>query len=183
MGRKYVIRNQEGLHFVTFTVVYWLDIFIRDRYRDVFYESLEYCQKNKGLNVHAYCFMSSHVHLIISANSSHNLSEIIRDLKSFTSRHIRKALEADMIESRKEWMLWLMKRAGAKNERNKDFQFWQQHNHPIELSTNEMIDQRLDYTHNNPVEAGLVEEPHHWTHSSARDYSEAGKGRIELLFI
>jgi REP element-mobilizing transposase RayT len=78
--------------------------------------------------------MSSHVHLIISANASNKLSEIIRDLKSFTSRHIRKELEADSAESRREWMLWLMKRAGAKNERNKDFQFWQQHNHPIELS-------------------------------------------------
>ena len=85
MGRKYAIRSQEGLHFVTFTVVYWLDIFIRDRYRNVFYESIEYCQKNKGLNVHAYCIMSSHVHLIISANASNKLSEIIRDLKSFTS--------------------------------------------------------------------------------------------------
>lgn len=168
---------------MTFTVVYWLDLFIRERYRDIFYESLAYCQKNKGLNVHAYCIMSSHVHLIISAKESNNLSEIIRDLKSFTSRHIRKALETDGSESRKEWMLWLMKRAGAKNERNNDFQFWQQHNHPIELSTNEMIDQRLDYTHNNPVEAGLVEEPHHWSHSSAKDYSEVGKGRIELSFL
>lgn len=76
-----------------------------------------------------------------------------------------------------------MKRAGGKNERNKDFQFWQQHNHPIELSTNEMIDQRLDYIHNNPAEAGFVEEPYYWAHSSAKDYSEAGKGRIELLFL
>lgn len=183
MGRKYAIRNQEGLHFVTFTVVYWLDIFIRDTYRNIFYESLEYCQKNKGLNVHAYCIMSSHVHLIISCGGGSNLSEIIRDLKSFTSRHIRKALEADTLESRREWMLWLMKRAGEKNERNKDFQFWQQHNHPIELSTNEMIDQRLEYIHNNPVQAGFVEEAHYWLHSSAKDYSESGKSRIEILFL
>ena len=171
------------MHFVTFTVVYWLDIFIRDAYRNIFYESLEFCQKNKGLNVHAYCIMSSHVHLIISASGTNSLSEIVRDLKSFTSRHIRKALEADTTESRKEWILWLMKRAGSKNERNKDFQFWQQHNHPIELSTNEMIDQRLDYTHIYPIEAGLVEEAHYWLHSSARNYTEAGKGRIELLFL
>ena len=101
MGRKYAIRNQEGLHFVTFTVVYWLDIFIRDTYRNVFYESVEFCQKNTGLNVHANCIMSSHVHLIVSAGGTNSLSEIIRDLKSFTSRHIRKALEADQSESRK----------------------------------------------------------------------------------
>jgi hypothetical protein len=46
-----------------------------------------------------------------------------------------------------------------------------------------MLDQRLDYTHNNPVDAGLVEEAHYWLHSSARDYAEAGKGKIELLFV
>ena len=95
MGRKYAVRNQDALHFVTFTVVYWIDVFIRDRYRNVFYESLEYCQKNKGLNVHAYCIMSSHVHLIISASGNSNLTEIIRDLKSFTSRYVRKSKRVD----------------------------------------------------------------------------------------
>ncbi len=75
----------------------------------------------------------------------------------------------------------MMKRAGVKNERNKDFKFWQQHNHPIEFSTNEMIDQRLDYLHNNPVEAGFVEEGHYWQHSSAKDYSGTGKSRIDLV--
>ncbi len=190
MGRKYAIRNQEGLHFVTFTIVYWLDVFIRDTYRDIFYESVKYCQENKGLNVHAYCIMSSHIHLIISTKEGYNLTDVIRDLKSFTSRHIRKTLEADYKESRREWLLWIassdyseMKRAGMKNERNKDFQFWQQHNHPIELSTNEMVDQRLDYVHNNPVEAGLVEEAHFWLHSSAGEYSGSRKSRVELVLI
>ena len=69
------------------------------------------------------------------------------------------------------------------NIRNKDFQFWQQHNHPIELATNEMIDQRVNYIHNNPVEAGFVDEPHAWLHSSARDYASEGKGKIDLIFI
>jgi putative transposase len=50
-------------------------------------------------------------------------------------------------------------RAGKKNVRNNDFQFWQQHNHPIELNTNEMMDQKLDYIHNNPVTAGFVLAP------------------------
>jgi putative transposase len=45
-----------------------------------------------------------------------------------------------------------------------------------------MIDQRLEYLHNNPVEEGLVREPDNYIYSSAIDYTE-GKGliRIELL--
>ena len=53
-------------------------------------------------------------------------------------------------------------RAGKKNPNNDNYQFWQQNNHPIELSTNEMIDQKLEYFHMNPVEAKFVSEPHHY---------------------
>jgi putative transposase len=80
-------------------------------------------------------------------------------------------------------MLSLMYAAGINNERNKYFQFWQQHNHPIELNTDEMLEQRLAYIHNNPVELGLVEKEEEWLHSSARDYYGLRKGEIELLFI
>jgi len=67
--------------------------------------------------------------------------------------------------------------------RNKDFQLWQQYNHPVELSTNEMMDQRLEYIHNNPVEAGFVTAPENWQWSSAMDYYETGKGKISLKYI
>jgi len=55
MSRKYKIKDQDKLHFVTFTVVYWIDIFIRNDYKAVFLESVRYCQKNKGLEVYAWC--------------------------------------------------------------------------------------------------------------------------------
>jgi putative transposase len=183
MGRKYQIRDQRSIYFVTFTVVNWIDIFIRDCYREIFISSIKYCQDNKGLEVYAYCIMTSHVHLILGTRGENNLEDIIRDLKSFTSRHVRKELEGNFTESRREWILWMFTRAGKKNKRNNDFQFWQQHNHPIELNTNEMIDQRMDYVHNNPVEAGFVKEPEHWEWSSATDYAGSGKGKIDLIFI
>lgn len=52
--------------------------------------------------------------------------------------------------------MWLFESAGKANGNNTHYQFWQQNNHPVELETNKMIDQRLDYSHNNPVEAGIV---------------------------
>ena len=112
-----------------------------------------------------------------------NLSDIVRDLKSFTSRQIRKSIENSKTESRKEWMLWMFEKAGKKNERNIDFQFWMQHNHPIELSTQDMALQRLRYIHQNPVTIGLVEKEEEWLHSSCGDYYGNRKGRIELVFI
>jgi len=182
MGRKYSIRDQEELHFVTFTIINWLDVFIRNIYKEKLIESLQYCQSQKGLQVSAYCIMTSHVHLILSVEKGGNLSDVIRDLKSYTSREIVKMIRENKQESRRELLLWLFERAGKKNKRNGKCQFWQQYNHPIALTTNTLTNQRLAYIHNNPVEAGFVENPEDWIWSSASQYSGKSSS-FELLFI
>lgn len=120
MARKYKFHDDQALYFVTFTVVYWLDVFIRDEYKEIFYESIRYCQKEKGLEVYGFCIMTSHVHLIIGTENG-VLSDIVRDLKSYTSRAIRESIEQNKKESRREWLLWMMQRAGKKNSRNGTF--------------------------------------------------------------
>ena len=79
-------------------------------------------------------------------------------------------------------MLAIFKVKGKENSRNSTYQFWRQDNQPIELTDNLMIDQRLNYTHNNPVEAGIVENAEDYLYSSAKDYcGEQGLLKIELL--
>ena len=85
MSRKYKISDQQKLHFVTFTVIDWIDVFTRDEYRDIFVDSVKYCQANKGLEVYAWCVMPSHVHLIVGTTGEFKLEDTIRDLKSYTS--------------------------------------------------------------------------------------------------
>ncbi|RRJ92849.1 transposase, partial [Flavobacterium macacae] len=64
MSRNYKFHNPEGLYFVSFAVVGWLDVFTRSEYKDLVLESLEFCQNNKGMEVHAWCIMTNHLHLI-----------------------------------------------------------------------------------------------------------------------
>ena len=107
-GDKYIIGDQHGYYFVTFTVVEWIDIFTRPIYRDILVASLNYCIKHKGLVVYGWVIMSNHIHLIISTKTyQENISEIIRDFKKFTSGEIVWAISSDR-ESRREWMLSLM---------------------------------------------------------------------------
>jgi REP element-mobilizing transposase RayT len=185
MSRKYKIHDQERAYFVTFTVIHWIDFFIRNEYRQIFIDSVKYCQAQKGLEVFAWCIMTSHIHMIIKTDGRNRLQDIIRDLKSFTSRSARKALEnwSHIDESRREWLLHMMYRAGKYNSNNNDYQFWQQHNNPIELNTNELMDRTLEYIHMNPVKAGFVDAPESWVFSSARDYYLGVKGPIELVFM
>jgi putative transposase len=183
MSRKYKISDQGAVYFVTFTVVNWLDVFTRREYRDIFLESLRYCQKNKGLDVFAYCMMSSHVHMIIGRQGNPNLEDIIRDIKKFTSVQIMEAILKNQQESRRELLVWLFKRAGERNKNNTNYQFWQQHNHPIELNTSQMIDERLNYVHNNPVEAGIVLSPEDYLYSSAVNYAGLPEKLIDVTLI
>jgi putative transposase len=125
--------------------------------------------------------MSSHLHLLSSRKDNYRLEEIYRDFKKFTSGNIITRIQ-EINESRKNWMLWIFRKAGERNKNNTNYQFWQQDNHPEELLTNKFFDQKLDYVHNNPVLAGLVGEPHHYKLSSAIDYA-GGKGILEISFI
>jgi len=79
-------------------------------------------------------------------------------------------------------MLSIFRNAGSKNFRNTSFQFWRQDNQPKELSDNNMIDQKLDYIHQNPVKEGIVENPEDYLYSSARDYF-GNKGFVEVILL
>jgi putative transposase len=183
MSRKYKIRDQDKLYFVTFTVIRWLDVFTRNLYKDIFLQSLRYCQRHKGLELCAYCIMTSHIHLIIGRNREPPLEGIIRDVKKYTATKIIEAIQSNPEESRKELFIYLFRKAGRNNKNNTTYQFWQQNNHPIELATNEMIDQRLDYIHNNPVTAGIVLSPEHYLYSSAINYAGLPEKLIDVILI
>jgi len=126
--------------------------------------------------------MNNHVHLIASANEGYNLSDILRDLKKFTSKKLVSAIEDNVQESRRRWMLWIFRSNGERNSNNEKHQFWQQDNHPVCLDTAYLIDQRMDYLHNNPVAESIVEEPEHYIYSSARDYAGI-KGLLDIVLL
>ena len=103
----------------------------------------------------------------------------MRDFKSYTSGQMKSLIKNNPVESRREWMLWMMERAGKKNSNNNDWQFWQQDNHPIELNNESILRQKLNYLHNNPVEAGFVIKAEEYLYSSAVNYY-GGKGLLDV---
>lgn len=105
MSRNYKFHNPEGLYFISFAVVGWLDVFIRNEYRDIFLESMHFCQKEKGLEVYAWCIMTSHIHLVFRSVKGQKPELIIGDLKRFTSKAIVKAIRENPRESRREFLL------------------------------------------------------------------------------
>jgi putative transposase len=173
--------NPEGMYFVSFAVVYWMDVFVREEYMAIVADSLNYCTREKGLELFVYCIMPSHVHLIFRDKNS-NPSKLLKEFKTYTSKKIRQAIEENPTESRKEWLLWMMQQAAKKKSNVSKFQFWRHHNKPIELWSNAVIEQKMNYIHKNPVESGFVSNPEDWKYSSACDFAGI-KGQVELCLL
>jgi REP element-mobilizing transposase RayT len=179
----YKIRNQQAIHFITFAVAEWVDVFTRKDYRDIILDSIRFCQKEKGLLLHCWCIMSNHVHLIVSAREG-NLSDVLRDFKKFTSKQVIKAIDENKHESRRDWMLNIFRQEGQKNSRNSHYQFWRQDNQPQELYSSAFTYQKINYVHNNAVEAGIVVKAEEYLYSSARDYQQTKKcGLLDVIFL
>lgn len=175
------IKDENALYFLTCATVEWIDVFTKLKYKKVFVDSLNYCIKNKGLEVYAWVLMSNHFHMIAKAKVGFNLSGIFRDMKKHITNEILRIIFEEP-EARRSWILGEMKKAGRNNSKRQTYQLWRNDNHPIHLFSTKIIAQKVRYIHNNPVKEGLVSNPEDYVFSSARDYSgENGLVGITLL--
>ncbi|NMM48121.1 hypothetical protein HH304_06895 [Flammeovirgaceae bacterium KN852] len=127
--------------------------------------------------------MPSHIHMIISVNKDgESLSAIMRDFKKFSNKRLITEI-GRINESRSEWLLKAFRRAGSKLKRIASYKIWMDGNHPIELDSSLIMEQKLDYIHDNPVNAEIVDEAENYWYSLARDYCDHKKGllKVELL--
>ena len=104
MSKKYKFADNNKIYFVSFAVTNWIDLFIRNEYREEIVNSIRYCQTNKDLELYGWCIMTSHVHLIIGTEEN-PLQNIMRDLKRHTSETLHKSIQNNPAESRRECML------------------------------------------------------------------------------
>lgn len=178
MKEGYTIKDQSRAHFITATIVDWIDIFSRQNYRDCILDSLSYCIKNKGMILYGYVIMTNHIHLIVQSDQG-KLSDLLRDFKKFTATRILDLIR-NIPESRREWILERFHKATFSHNRNKNFQVWRSGNHAEEIYSEKFLWSKLDYIHLNPVRAGIVSRASDYLYSSASNYVY-GKGILNEL--
>ena len=171
--------HSDCLYFITITVFDWIPLFLSAGYCDIIIDSLAYCQKFKGLRIHAYVIMPNHLHLIVSTDNAHSLPDVIRDFKRFTSRRITRTLVREGALKRRR----LLGYAATFGKGNTCYKVWQDGYHPIAIYSMEVFRQKLRYIHDNPVRKGLVRNAEHWRYSSAGDYLGEERGELEIDVI
>lgn len=179
MSRKYKFHEKSGACCFSFATVNWIDVF--QRY--LLFGSNRIVRLLQKKQIHGNIWILHYAQSCtfnISFAALSDPSGLMRDFKGFTSRNVLKLIENNPEESRKEWMLWMFERAGNKNSNVKHRQFWQQNNHPIEIWSLKVFEQKLNYIHNNPVESGFVTNSIDWKYSSARNYGNNDHTILEI---
>ena len=182
MSRNYKFHDPEAAYFVSFAVVDWQDVFTRKEYKQILIDSLSYCQKEKGMEIYAWCIMTNHVHLIFRSTSAYPPQHLLGDFKRFTSRKLIKAIQNNPRESRKEILLKCFRDNATKTSNCTKFQFWRHDNKPIQLWSNKVVYQKIRYIHRNPVEEGYAFRPEDYPYSSAVDYA-GEKGMLDGVVV
>ena len=175
MRTRYRITENSSPYFLTCTIIEWLPVFTRQPYFEIVIDCLKYCRERKRLKIFAYVIMDNHLHLVAEGE---RLEEIIKEFKSYTAQGIIKLAT----EEGKDWLLNQFEFFKARHKKESRYQVWQEGYHPQLISSEEMLRQKVEYIHENPVKAGLVERQEDWVYSSARSYlGEAGVLEIDEI--
>lgn len=167
--------NENKIHFLTFTTIEWIDIFTKQEYFYLLLISLKYCQKELGLLVYGYVFMTNHLHFLWQARNDFKLSKIVLSYKRFTTEKLKSLIKQDS----RRYIAGLISTSFYKRSKNK-FQVWQEYNYPELIETEKFFYEKLNYIHNNPVKKEYVVKPEEWLYSSAKFYVENNVSLFEI---
>ena len=124
--------------------------------------------------------MSNHIHLAVQCNPPRSMSAFLRDFKKFAAKKFIETMST-IHESRLEWLLDKFAFKAKRTRRAENYKIWKDDNHAIDLTIIDVMG-KVDYIHENPVRAGLVELPENYIYSSAKDYA-GEKGLVEVSVV
>ena len=177
MGRsRYKIYEPTKPHFITSTILHWIPVFTKQESVEILIQSFKHLQKSDDLKVFAYVVLENHFHLVASSS---DISKSMQKFKSFTAKEILQLLQTKGVKTILEQLAFYKKA----HKTTTQYQLWQEGIQPKLIENEEMMINKIEYIHNNPVKRGYVEKAEHWRYSSARDYaSKEGLLEVERLW-
>jgi REP element-mobilizing transposase RayT len=161
---RYRIYEDEYPYFMTCTIVGWLAVFTRPEAVQIVFDSWTFLHNEKDFRLYGYVVLENHLHLVASAP---NLSNAMKSFKMYTARQIIALLETNGATV----LLKQLRALKLRHKTDSEYQVWEEGSKPKQISGGEMMLQKLEYIHNNPVKRGYVDDPLHWRYSSARNYA------------
>ena len=157
--------------FFTATIQDWKRVLALDKYKAIVIESLHFLVTSKRIKLNAFVIMENHIHLIWQMQPNIKPSDVQRDFLKYTAQRIKADLQKNHPDMLAQYKV---------KSKDRKYQIWKRNALSIELITDKVYQQKLDYIHYNPVNAGLCNFPEEYRYSSASLY-ELNKTEWEFL--
>ncbi len=156
--------------FFTATILDWKFLLAPDKYKDIIVNSLRYFVEANKIAVHAFVIMDNHIHLVWHIVHPNIPAQIQGNFLKFTARAFINDLRVTNPDFLQEFY------AGKKD---RTYQIWKREPLSIDIWSESVLKQKLEYIHSNPVRAGICDCPEDYKYSSASMYL----GRANWEFV
>ena len=129
--------------FFTATVLEWKHLLKEDKYKDIIIESLRFLVTEKRVIIYAFVIMPNHLHLIWQIQGGYKREDVQRDFLKFTAQKIKYDLKENNVELLKKFEV---------NAKDRQYQFWERNPLSIDIYSQKVFMEKLNYIHHNPVQ-------------------------------
>ena len=157
------------LQFITTSTYRRAPLFLSERFRRSFVETLARLRTEKGFLLIGWVLMPEHFHLLLKPEPAEVTGLIIKRLKEETATQILRNLKD---HRQYPWCRKMLERLRLPSTVHDEshYRVWQRRFYPFNVYSEKKRLEKLTYMHNNPVKRGLVKEPGEWPWSSWRFY-------------
>jgi putative transposase len=173
MAQRFLISHDSPVLYITLVTKDRLPVFRSDQMKEVLCRAIDEARNSAGLLLFAYVIMLDHLHLLTSRPST--TSDVLRVMKGLTARRVIDYLKAN------NYLSSLAKLQHQKRERNYTYSLWQTEKNVFPIFSEKVFMEKLNYIHQNPVRAGLVERATDYRWSSARIWHSCQSENEPLL--
>jgi len=147
--------------FFTSTILQWKPLLNNDKYKDILIDALNFAVKKVRIILFAFVIMNNHFHTVWQQLVPYSKEFVQQGFMKYTAQKIKHDLLLNNPVYLEEFKV---------NKKDREYQIWKRRPLSIELFTNAVFHQKIDYIHHNPVRAGLCKFPEDYKYSSAKYY-------------
>ncbi|PWK78675.1 hypothetical protein LX99_01123 [Mucilaginibacter oryzae] len=150
----------QGIEFFTATCLNWQPLLHSDKYKNIVIDSLNFLVKNNRIWLYGYVIMPNHIHILWCKQPDWLNKNVQQHFSKFTAQQLKFSMINDSrsLENYKS------------SQNDREYQFWERRPYKATMYNRIVLEQKLDYIHNNPVKAELCQLPEEYLHSSASYY-------------
>ena len=149
-----------GIEFFTATCLDWQSLLQPDEHKQIILDSLRFLVEDKRIWLYGYVIMPNHIHILWCKQPEWLNKNVQQHFSKFTAQNLKWSLQnnSENLGSYKS------------TQNDREYQFWERRPHKAFIYNREVLEEKLDYIHNNPLKAGLCDLPEDYTYSSAAYY-------------